>query len=739
LTTESVDKQSRRKFVGKILKFGAIAGATQLLFGQLQDKTHIVPRVYAASGDVITVDGTFTGESTTQLTSTVSGAATFLGQNDSGGYGLTGKTGWAGEPGTGEWPVGVLGEMTPTSGQGTGVQGFAHSPDAEAIDGTNDAVSGYAIGVGGWAKSLDGFGIYGMAYTASGSGTGVQGRTRSPDGIGVGGMARVSGDIVDLEDVRWSGAGVGVRGTSWYAEGIGVQGLGKAVSGYTRGMSGKVYSPDGRGVRGYATGVSGDITSATSGSARGVDGMSDWPDGIGVMGQGMAVSGYSRGVYGKVYSPDGRAARGYATGISGDITSATSGSAIGVDGWTDWPDGKGVRGYAFAVSGYGRGVYGQSDSPDGRGVYGYASSLTGHTRGVFGSVESPDGRGVFGYNAATSGYSRGVYGQVGTSPDGMGVFGYHGAPSGYGVGVVGWSDAYDGNGVAGVQTADSPGSWGVYGETRSRQGGIGVYGVGKLSGAAAPFSGFNAGVMGTTWATGGVGTQGNARANGAWGVLGRAGTPGAIPLVAQAASGQTAALQQWIKDNIGTLNVIDKDGKLGIGTTAPTTYLHIVNATTAPTTVTLDKFSTTGNDNDFAFRRARNTKAAPTAVATSDILASYSMLGYDGAKFVAGAGIDVLAEATWTAAIHKAYIRYLTNPGTTATSVPLERMRITSAGNVGIGTSAPTSRLHVTSDSTTAGLTGVTIDIPGITGSRRVQVGPANSAGPGFRYLRIPN
>jgi len=60
-------------------------------------------------------------------------------------------------------------------------------------------------------------------------------------------------------------------------------------------------------------------------------------------------------------------------------------------------------------------------------------------------------------------------------------------------------------------------------------------------------------------------------------------------------------------------------------------------------------------------------------------------------------------------------------------------------GNVGIGVGqTPASRLHVSTDSLTLNETGITVEIPGV-GPRRVIVGVADSAGLGFRALKVAN
>jgi hypothetical protein len=68
--------------------------------------------------------------------------------------------------------------------------------------------------------------------------------------------------------------------------------------------------------------------------------------------------------------------------------------------------------------------------------------------------------------------------------------------------------------------------------------------------------------------------------------------------------------------------------------------------------------------------------------------------GYDGTAYRAlSARIDFRTTSTWSASNRGSFIRFISTPDGTASSV--EHMRITSDGMVGIGTSDPAEKLHV--------------------------------------------
>jgi hypothetical protein len=144
-------------------------------------------------------------------------------------------------------------------------------------------------------------------------------------------------------------------------------------------------------------------------------------------------------------------------------------------------------------------------------------------------LDSTGGDAVF--KVVASRASGGPYGvwAVCNAPDGKAVFAIGNAASGHGYGVFGESVAWGGVAVAGYATA-------------SGGKGIGVYGV-----SYSP-----------------DGTS----------IFGEAGDPGSVPFVAQAASGQTASIQEWQNTSGTPLAVVDASGRLGAGTAAPSASVH---------------------------------------------------------------------------------------------------------------------------------------------------------------------
>ena len=152
-------------------------------------------------------------------------------------------------------------------------------------------------------------------------------------------------------------------------------------------------------------------------------------------------------------------------------------------------------------------------------------------------------------------------------------------------------------------------------------------------------------------------------------------------------------------DTAGTYRmVINSSGNIGIGTTNPTYPLDVYNTGTSTARIRV-----VGTSN-FALFQAQNTSGT----------------FYMGIDNSAGSGF---AQGNYTRVL------YSSNSYPLAITVnDVERMRITSAGNVGIGTTSPTSRLTVlNTSSTTAALFG-----GGVASPAWVSMGTANSGATPF-------
>jgi hypothetical protein len=118
----------------------------------------------------------------------------------------------------------------------------------------------------------------------------------------------------------------------------------------------------------------------------------------------------------------------------------------------------------------------------------------------------------------------------------------------------------------------------------------------------------------------------------------------------------------------------------------------------------------TGNQfgEGIAFVKTRGTPSSPhTIVQLNDALGSVSFSGSDGSGYVLGSQILSFVDQVPGANDMPTCLTFSTTPDGSATCT--ERMRITSAGNVGIGTATPSSKLHLTS-SDPGWLSGLTLE-----------------------------
>lgn len=130
------------------------------------------------------------------------------------------------------------------------------------------------------------------------------------------------------------------------------------------------------------------------------------------------------------------------------------------------------------------------------------------------------------------------------------------------------------------------------------------------------------------------------------------------------------------------------DGYVGIGTATPQGTLHVVQDGNL---TRIDRYA---GGAGIMLRRANGNSTTPTAVASSEVLGTLTGSGYDGTSaYNAAAQVVISADGAGTTTAMPGRISFLTTPG--GSLVPQEIVRINSAGKMGVGTTAPSSRLHV--------------------------------------------
>jgi len=163
-----------------------------------------------------------------------------------------------------------------------------------------------------------------------------------------------------------------------------------------------------------------------------------------------------------------------------------------------------------------------------------------------------------------------------------------------------------------------------------------------------------------------------------------------------------------VKDTSGnTVFAALPNGTLGVGTASPVRTLEAKasgGGVYGAFTVYRDSLYSGG----FIFSHARGTSSSPTYLNAGDRIGSIFFKAYDGTNINpsiqegSAASVEAFAESAFST-YTPGYLVLSTTPA--LTKDPIERVRVTSSGNVGIGTTAPTAKLDINGN-------GIRIEIP---------------------------
>jgi hypothetical protein len=119
--------------------------------------------------------------------------------------------------------------------------------------------------------------------------------------------------------------------------------------------------------------------------------------------------------------------------------------------------------------------------------------------------------------------------------------------------------------------------------------------------------------------------------------------------------------------------------------------------------VVIQNFDSFGGMGVIELQRGRGNSSIPQSVLSGDLLGGFNTWGHNGGSMIGATRINGVADSTFSTTA-SAYLSFLT----TFNSVQTEKVRITAAGNVGIGTASPSVELEVAGS---AKLTGTNLAI----------------------------
>ncbi|MFA6215375.1 MAG: hypothetical protein WC768_02315 [Patescibacteria group bacterium] len=153
----------------------------------------------------------------------------------------------------------------------------------------------------------------------------------------------------------------------------------------------------------------------------------------------------------------------------------------------------------------------------------------------------------------------------------------------------------------------------------------------------------------------------------------------------------------WLADQVA---IKQDTGDVGIGTVNPAVQFEVSSEIPSSPSVINRGALISQHYNDSAaatlqLRKSRGTNDFPTAVNSTDYVGGLWASAYDGSKYQQAAAIGFAVNGPVSNTSVPLDIVFSTKPTGAVSIIDGEKMRITSVGNVGIGTSAPTDILHL--------------------------------------------
>jgi hypothetical protein len=209
----------------------------------------------------------------------------------------------------------------------------------------------------------------------------------------------------------------------------------------------------------------------------------------------------------------------------------------------------------------------------------------------------------------------------------------------------------------------------------------------------------------------------------AWLTLGNAGTTPGTHFI-----GTTDNTSLVFRTNNTEQMRLHNTGQLSIGDNTPGGKLDVHQTSSND----VARFTTYGNVNSILLRRTQGSKTSPSSTSGANtVLGRFDAQGYDGSGFTTAARIEMATDATGgTSTDMPGRITFWTTPDNSGT--PIERMRITNNGNVGIGTSSPNTSAILHVSSTNKGVMLPKVSLTGATDNITV---PVSSPGDDGMFL----